>query len=41
MPAAPHRDFLRRAALTARLPELLRRLEALERRIAEREKEDL
>jgi UDP-3-O-[3-hydroxymyristoyl] glucosamine N-acyltransferase len=38
MPAAPHRDFLRRAALVARLPELARRLETLERRLAEIEK---
>jgi len=34
MPAAPHRDFLRRAALIARLPELARRLDAIERRTA-------
>jgi UDP-3-O-[3-hydroxymyristoyl] glucosamine N-acyltransferase len=32
MPATPHRDFLRSAALIARLPALLRRLEELERR---------
>lgn len=32
MPAAPHRDFLRRAALIARLPELARRVEQLEKR---------
>jgi UDP-3-O-[3-hydroxymyristoyl] glucosamine N-acyltransferase len=38
MPAAPHRDFLRRAALVARLPELARRLEALEKRLTEIEK---
>lgn len=38
MPAAPHRDFLRRAAIVARLPELARRLEELERRLAEIEK---
>jgi UDP-3-O-[3-hydroxymyristoyl] glucosamine N-acyltransferase len=38
MPAAPHRDFLRRAAIVARLPELARRLEALEKRLAEIEK---
>ncbi len=31
MPAAPHRDFLRRAAWIARLPELARRIEQLER----------
>jgi UDP-3-O-[3-hydroxymyristoyl] glucosamine N-acyltransferase len=31
MPAAPHREFLRRAAWVARLPELARRLEALEK----------
>ena len=31
MPAAPHREFLKRAALVARLPELVRRLEALEK----------
>jgi UDP-3-O-[3-hydroxymyristoyl] glucosamine N-acyltransferase len=35
MPAAPHREFLKRAALIARLPELARRVEALERRLAE------
>jgi len=35
MPAAPHRDFLKRAAWVARLPELARRLEELERRLAE------
>jgi UDP-3-O-[3-hydroxymyristoyl] glucosamine N-acyltransferase len=34
MPAAPHRDFLRRAALIARLPELARRLDEIERRTA-------
>ena len=38
MPAAPHRDFLRRAAIVARLPELARRLEDLERRLARFEK---
>jgi len=32
MPAAPHRDFLRRAALIARLPELARRVEEIESR---------
>lgn len=31
MPAAPHREFLKRAALTARLPEILRRIEGLEK----------
>lgn len=31
MPTAPHREFLRRAAWLARLPELARRLEALEK----------
>ncbi len=31
MPAAPHREFLKRAALIGRLPELLRRLATLER----------
>ena len=31
MPAAPHREFLRRAAWIARLPELARRVEALEK----------
>ncbi len=40
MPAAPHREFLKRAALVARLPELARRLESLERRLAELEKGD-
>jgi len=34
MPAAPHRDFLRRAALIARLPELARRVDEIERRTA-------
>ena len=34
MPAAPHREFLRSAALVARLPELARRLEAAERKLA-------
>jgi UDP-3-O-[3-hydroxymyristoyl] glucosamine N-acyltransferase len=38
MPAAPHREFLRRSALIARLPELARRLEEIERRLAEIEK---
>jgi UDP-3-O-[3-hydroxymyristoyl] glucosamine N-acyltransferase len=38
MPAAPHRDFLKRAALVARLPKLARRLDELERRLAEIEK---
>jgi UDP-3-O-[3-hydroxymyristoyl] glucosamine N-acyltransferase len=31
MPTAPHREFLRRAAWVARLPELARRLDALEK----------
>jgi UDP-3-O-[3-hydroxymyristoyl] glucosamine N-acyltransferase len=35
MPAAPHREFLKRAAWVARLPELARRVEQLERRLAE------
>ena len=35
MPAAPHREFLRRAAWVARLPELARRVEELERDRAE------
>lgn len=34
MPAAPHRDFLRRAAVIARLPELARRMDEIERRTA-------
>jgi UDP-3-O-[3-hydroxymyristoyl] glucosamine N-acyltransferase len=38
MPPAPHREFLRRSAIAARLPELLRRLEELEARIASLEK---
>ena len=38
MPAAPHRDFLRRAAVVARLPELARRVEALEKKLSEIEK---
>lgn len=33
MPAAPHREFLKRSAWVARLPELARRLEKLERRL--------
>ena len=33
MPAAPHREFLKRSAWIARLPELARRVEALERRL--------
>ena len=37
-PPAPHRDFLRRAALVARLPELFRRLEQLEKAAAGRGK---
>jgi len=35
MPAAPHREFLKRAAWIARLPELARRVEDLERRLQE------
>ncbi len=35
MPAAPHREFLKRSAWLARLPELARRLERLERRMGE------
>ncbi len=35
MPAAPHREFLKSAALVARLPELARRLEEVERRLAD------
>ncbi|HEY6065795.1 MAG TPA: UDP-3-O-(3-hydroxymyristoyl)glucosamine N-acyltransferase [Thermoanaerobaculia bacterium] len=38
MPAAPHREFLRRAAWIARLSEMARRLEALEKRLAAIEK---
>jgi len=34
MPAAPHREFLRRSAWLARLPELARRLEQLEKLLA-------
>jgi UDP-3-O-[3-hydroxymyristoyl] glucosamine N-acyltransferase len=34
MPAAPHREFLKRSAIFARLPELVRRLAALERAVA-------
>jgi UDP-3-O-[3-hydroxymyristoyl] glucosamine N-acyltransferase len=34
MPAAPHREFLRRTALIARLPELARRVDEIERRTA-------
>ena len=32
MPAAPHREFLRRAALVARLPDMARRLDRLEKK---------
>ena len=35
MPAAPHREFLKRSAWLARLPELARRVEELERRLAD------
>jgi UDP-3-O-[3-hydroxymyristoyl] glucosamine N-acyltransferase len=35
MPAAPHREFLRSAAWLARLPELARRVEELEKRLAD------
>ena len=35
MPAAPHREYLRRTALAARLPELFARLEALEKKLAD------
>jgi UDP-3-O-[3-hydroxymyristoyl] glucosamine N-acyltransferase len=38
MPAAPHREFLKRSAWIARLPELARRVESLERRLAEGDK---
>jgi UDP-3-O-[3-hydroxymyristoyl] glucosamine N-acyltransferase len=38
MPAAPHREFLRRAALVAKLSEMARRIETLEKRLAEIEK---
>jgi UDP-3-O-[3-hydroxymyristoyl] glucosamine N-acyltransferase len=34
MPAAPHREFLKSAALVARLPELARRLEHVEKELA-------
>ncbi len=34
MPAAPHREFLRSAALVSRLPELARRIDELEKRVA-------
>lgn len=34
MPAAPHREFLKRAALIARLPDLVRRVDEIERRTA-------
>ena len=37
MPAAPHREFLKRAAWLARLPELVRRLEELEKKARRRE----
>ena len=36
MPSAPHRDFLKRAAWIARLPELARRIERLETQIGAR-----
>ena len=38
MPAAPHREFLKRSAFTARLPELARRLGEIEKRLEELEK---
>jgi len=38
MPAAPHREFLKRSALVARLPELVRRVAEIERRLAKLEK---
>jgi UDP-3-O-[3-hydroxymyristoyl] glucosamine N-acyltransferase len=38
MPAAPHREFLKRSAWVARLPELARRVGSLERRLSERDK---
>ena len=40
MPAAPHREFLKRSAWVARLPELARRVEDLERRAAVAPKAD-
>ncbi len=40
MPAAPHRDFLRSAAWVARLPELARRVERLEKGPSGREGEE-
>lgn len=39
MPAVPHRDFLRRVALSARLPEMLRRVTALEKRLERLERD--
>lgn len=39
MPAVPHREYLRRTAMGARLPELFARLEALEKRLGEAEKQ--
>ncbi|MFN2387656.1 MAG: UDP-3-O-(3-hydroxymyristoyl)glucosamine N-acyltransferase [Thermoanaerobaculia bacterium] len=37
LPSIPHREFLRRAALVGRLPDMIRRLQALEERLAELE----
>ena len=38
MPARPHREYLKTSVLVARLPELARRLEGLEKRLADIEK---
>jgi len=40
MPAAPHREFLRRSAWFARLPELAQRVERLEKGVAAKSKGD-
>ncbi|MDZ7698819.1 MAG: UDP-3-O-(3-hydroxymyristoyl)glucosamine N-acyltransferase [Deltaproteobacteria bacterium] len=39
-PAIPHRQFLKSSAMTARLPQFLNRLKALEKKVAALEKED-
>ena len=38
LPSIPHREFLRRAALVGRLPDLIRRMQALEERLADLER---
>lgn len=40
MPAVPHREYLRRKAMVARLPKVVERLEALEKRLERAEKQE-